>query len=89
MRRDDWLGTLELLIGLGVFLSFVVILLIPSLARLLIELSWTFGAPRWLPTFGLHPHWVAEARYAPTLVMLGTCAALAVCYRWLSTRGRS
>ena len=89
VRRDQWLGTLELLVGLAMFASFLVILLVPGLVRLVTELPWAIGAPRWLPTFGLHPHWVAEARYAPTLMMLGTCAALVVCYRWLQSRGRS
>lgn len=89
MRRDEWLGTLEMVIGLGMLASFLVLLLVPSVVRLIFELPWAIGTPRVLPSFGLHPHWIAEVRYAPTLMMLGTCAALAVCYRWLTSRRRS
>ena len=89
MRRDHWLGALELVIGLGMLTAFVVVLLVPALVRLLFELPWAIGTPRVLPGFGIHPHWIAEVRYAPSLMMVGILAALAVCYRWLTSRRRS
>ena len=87
MRRDNFLAIVELAMGLGVALGFL-ILITPAMVRLASELLWAIGTPRTLPGFGIHPHWVAEARYAPSLVAFGACAALAVCYRWLTVRRR-
>jgi uncharacterized BrkB/YihY/UPF0761 family membrane protein len=89
MRREKLLASVELVIGLGMLVGFVVLLLVPALGRVIVELPWTVGTPRALPGFGVNPHWVAEARYAPSLVVLSACAALAVCYRWLTSRRRS
>ena len=88
MRRDRLLGTIELLIGLAMLVGFIVILFIPALVNLALELPWAIGTPRSLPSFGVNPHLIAEARYAPTLVVLAAGAALAVCYRWLTSRRR-
>jgi len=87
MRREGFLAAIELALAIGVALAFLV-LLTPAAFRMLSELIWALGTPRSLPAFGLHPHWVAEARYAPSLVLLAGCAALAVCYRWLTARRR-
>ena len=89
MWRHRVLATLELLIGLGMLLGFIVVLLIPAVVHLLFELPWAIGTPRALPSFGVNPHLIAEARYAPSLVVLAAGAALAVCYRWLTSRRRS
>jgi len=88
MRRDDLLGTFELLTGLTMLVGFVLILGIPALWQLLNDLVWAVGAQRALPTFGINPHWVAGARYAPSLLVLTACAALVVCYRVLTLRRR-
>lgn len=88
MRRDDLLGTFELLTGLGMLFGFILILGAPALWQLLNDLVWAVGAQRSFPTFGINPHWVAGARYAPSLLVLTACAALVVCYRVLTIRRR-
>ncbi len=88
MRRDNLLAAIELVIGLAMVIGFLVILVAPAAARLLIELPWALGTPSTLPGFGVNPHVFAEARYAPSLVVLSAGAALAVCYRWLTSRRR-
>lgn len=88
MRRDGLLATIELAMGLGMLASFVLLLLVPAAAQLLLELPWAIGALR-MPAFGIHPHWVAEARYAPALVVLAGFTALVACCRWLASRRRS
>ena len=85
--RDRLFAALELLIGLGMLVGFVVFLLAPSVVRLLAELPWMLGGLQ-VPGFWIHPHRVAEARLMPSLLVLGSCAALLVCYRWLSSRRR-
>jgi uncharacterized BrkB/YihY/UPF0761 family membrane protein len=88
MRRDNLLAGLELLIGLGMLLGFLVVLVVPGAVRLALELPWALGAPLTPPGFGLNPHRFAEARYVPSLVALTGCAVLALCYRWLTSRRR-
>ncbi len=88
MRRQRALGALELAIGLGMLGGFAILLAVPALARMAVDLAWGLRNPGLLPRFGLHPHWAAEAQYAPSLVILVACAALALCYRWLMSRRR-
>ena len=88
MRRDNLLAALELMFGLGMLMAFVIVLAVPAAFRLLTELPWAIGMPQSPPGFGINPHRLAEARYAPSLAVLGACAALVVWYRWLTSRRR-
>jgi hypothetical protein len=88
MRRPDLLAAVELAIGIGMLAGFLGILFMPATFRFLVELFWAIGLPHDPPGFGINPHRVAEARYAPSLAVLAACAALAVCYRWLTSRRR-
>jgi hypothetical protein len=87
-RHEDIFAVLELAFGLAMLIGFVGLLLLPAGLRVLTELPWTIGLPHSLPGFGINPHHLAEARHAPALVVLGGCAGLAVCYRWLQSRRR-
>jgi hypothetical protein len=88
MRHQRALAALELVIGVCMFAGFFAILAAPALARSLVDLTWALRTPAIFPRFGLNPHLAAEAQFAPPLIVLLTCAGLALGYRWLTTRRR-
>ena len=87
-RRDRLCAIVELLAGLGMLVGFLLVLFVPALSRLATELPWIVGGLQ-VPTLGINPHHVAGARQVPSLLVLVACAALLVCYRWLSSRRRN
>lgn len=90
MQRQQLAATIELVVGLGMLACFVALLAVPALIGALQEIPWLVRAPPRLPlpSFGLNPHLVAGAPYAPSLLVLMACATLAACFRWWLTRRR-
>ncbi len=88
MRNENVLAAIELAMGLAMLVGFVGLLLVPAVFRLVTELLWAIGVPQVPPGFGINPHRLAGAPYAPSLALLTAGAALAVSYRWLLSRRR-
>lgn len=88
--RHHVFAAVELALGLGVLVWFVVLLAAPALVAAIADLPWLLRAPPRLPlpTFGLNPHLLAGSAVHPSVVVLVACAMLLVCYRWLTERRR-